>query len=174
MGPLEEKIFFYADGNLLYLQDAEDSLLAAVIIHLGTILVSELIGLNLFYFLCIPQILPQLQLLPLRGVEIHQDLLYTPQSPPSDSPADSEMCCVENSINLAGKMKIIKDPLLLLLGTCDTIDTTHDKKRFVFFTAYYARYTILLYKKSNPPTLQMWKTMVSLTLPLYKLYIFEA
>lgn len=62
------------------------------------------------------------------------------------------------------------DPLVLLLGMTDNLPTTTHIKLFIFYTAYYARKTILLqWKAPDPPRTSAWKELVNVTLPLYKL-----
>lgn len=58
------------------------------------------------------------------------------------------------------------DPMVLLLALPITTHT----KLFIFYTAFYARKTILLsWKAQEPPRTSTWKELINATLPLYKL-----
>lgn len=77
---------------------------------------------------------------------------------------------VVNVINSVGKLKVLCDPIPLLLGIVDTLEAPQANKTFVFYAAFYSRKVILLHwKGSSPPTTQFWRTLINKALPLYKL-----
>lgn len=77
---------------------------------------------------------------------------------------------VAANISSISGIPIKLDPLILLLGVTDNIPTNTHTKIFIFYCAYYARKTILInWKAPEPPRISAWKTMVNVTLPLYKL-----
>lgn len=73
-------------------------------------------------------------------------------------------------INSIGKMKVPYSPIPLLLGICDFLEVSWGKKLFIFYTTLYARKAILLqWNHSQPPTRQLWQSLVNKALPLYKM-----
>lgn len=48
-----------------------------------------------------------------------------------------------NEINETGELQVATVPRILLLGICDTVTPNKHKQLFVFYSAYYARKSIL-------------------------------
>lgn len=77
---------------------------------------------------------------------------------------------VLDDINSVGRIRVPYSPLPLLLGMCGSLEAPRRKKLFVFYTAMYARKAILLnWNQPQPPTKQLWLSLINAALPLYKL-----
>lgn len=75
-----------------------------------------------------------------------------------------------DDINSIGGLQVPYSPIPLLLGICDFLEVTWGKKLFIFYTTLYARKAILLqWNQSQPPTKQLWQSLVNKALPLYKM-----